>query len=689
MKLHKPYRPLFILSMTSLLAIPLCQHRAAASQGYAARVLHAFVTNIENDGVPSGNALIKASDGNYYGVTQHGGSNGVGVLFRITSGGFYTILHTFGIGSDGQVPHGGLVIGNDGNLYGTTQLGGVGGGTAYKVALDGSGYTIIHQFGTGAPPNDGGGPEGSLILGSDGNFYGTTLRGGSANFGVVFKMTAGGVVTILHSFADGSVTNDGETPADPLIQGPDGTLYGTTSVGGSSQVGTVFKLNTDGTGYTILHRFQDGSVANDGAQPTNPPVIGSDGNLYGSTYTSADFNGTIYRVSTSGTNYSVVHHFADGSIPNEGINPIARIISAPDGSMYGTTDAGGTAGQGTIFKLTTSGAVTMVYSFANNDGRSPNGDLLLDTDGKFYGMADSGGVVNKGTIYRVFPANLVISAPSAATAGVFFNATVTARDDSNTLVTDYGGTVHFTSSDPSATLPTDLTLTNGSGSFTATFYAAAPIAIRARDTAHSDLTNTANVSVNPGPFDHLTLTTPTTATAGLAFYAMLSARDQYNNVVKSFTDTIHIDSTDPQAVLPANFVLLGGAKQVSIKLQTPGTKTITTTDTNNSASVTSGNIDVGTLISKYVITGPASSTVNAVNTYNITAKDTVGNTVPGYTGTVHITSTDLNASVPGDITLTNGTGTFQVTFQTKGAQKVNANDTANAAIKGLAATTVR
>jgi len=790
---------LLALIAALLFALPLFATRTAA-QGSVPTILHSFSDgSIENDGASSFSNLIQASDGNFYGTTFEGGSTNNGVVFKMTPAGVVTILHSFMDGSvenDGAAPQSVLLEGPDGNFYGTTFYGGsASSGSVFKITPAGA-VTILHSFADGSVAGDGAGPLAGLTIGLDGDFYGTTNGEGSAGVGTVFKMTPAGAVTILHSFGDGSVANDGYDPYAGLTLGADGNFYGTTSSGGATNNGVVYSITTDGV-VTILHSFADGSVTGDGTFPQSGLVLGTDGNFYGTANNGSAGQGIVYRITPAGS-LTILHTFGDGSVANDGYDPYAGLTLGADGNFYGTTTIGGATmatdpdgqGFGTLYRITPAGAVTILHSFGDgsvaNDGIYLYTGLTLGSDGNFYGTTYQGGSAGLGTVFRLpavnfvvnAPANategapfsftvtaydlsgnvvtgyagtihftstdgaatlpadavlangvgtfsatfatpgsqtitatdtespftgnsgsikvgaivathLVVSAPLSATAGSAFNVNVTAEDDSGNIADTYSGTVHFTSTDPTSALHADTVLTKGTGSFSTTLYTAAPNLIRARDTATATITGTAGITINPDAVNHFTLTTPTTATSGLAFYAMLSARDQYENVIKSFIDTIHISSTDPQSVLPANFVLTSGAKQVSIKLQTPGTQTITATDTNNSMAVTSGSINVGTIAAKYVITGPATSTVGAVNTYTITAKDTVGNTVNGYTGTVHLTSTDPNASLPSDMTLINGTGTFQVTFQTKGAQKVNANDTVNSAIKGLAATTVK
>ena len=286
--------------------------------------------------------------------------------------------------------------------------------------------------------------------------------------------------------------------------------------------------------------------------------------------------------------------------------------------------------------------------------------------------------VNPGPVSQ-----LAVSAPSTATAGSPATFTVTAQDALGNTATSYTGAVHFTSTDPNGILPADAALTNGTGSFSATFNTAASETLRARDIVTASITGTAAISVSAGAVTHLTITAPSTAAVGTVITATVTAKDALNNTATGYTGTVHLTSTDTSAVLPANFTLTSGAKQVSIKLMTPGVQTVRATDTVNSGlTVTTGNITVGTTAAKLVITGPATATAGLPATFTVTAKDTGNNTVSSYTGTVHITSTDTQAVLPADATLTNGVGTFTVTLKTATTVSIVATDTVTTSIKG-------
>jgi uncharacterized repeat protein (TIGR03803 family) len=269
------------------------------------------------------------------------------VVFRVsTSGGAYTNLHYFnGRETNGVRPYGSLTLAN-GALYGTTFIGGASNrGTIFRMTTDGTAYTNLHDFAAGAA--DGANPMGDLTL-SGTNFYGMTQQGGSNNLGTVFRMNTNGTgYTNLHSFT--GYPNDGAGPPGSLTL--DGsTLYGMTQQGGKppNNLGIVFKINTDGSGYTNLHFFAGGT--GDGATPQGSGSLTlANGWLYGMTSASGAGNkGTVFRVSTDGRSYTNFHSFAGGT--NDGSTAYGSLML--DGStIYGMTYYGGTNNDGVVFTL--------------------------------------------------------------------------------------------------------------------------------------------------------------------------------------------------------------------------------------------------------------------------------------------------------------------------------------------------
>jgi uncharacterized repeat protein (TIGR03803 family) len=310
-----------------------------AAPGGTPQTIYSFGSSA-NDGASPIAGLVQGVDGALYGTTSDRGASGQGTVFKITTSGTLTTLHAFGSGTDGAKPSGTLVLGSDGNLYGTTQAGGTnGGGTVYRLAQDGT-LTTLYSFGSNV--GDGAGPYAGLVQAADGNFYGTTPLGGTNNEGLVYRVTPGGAVSTVYAFSPITANQnaDGALPYSGLVVGQDGALYGTTSYGGSSNYGTAYKVTTSGA-FTALHQFAGGT---DGAYPRAGLSVDTDGTLVGSASGAGSSNGgVLFRLSPSGT-LTTLYAFA--ATAATGSAPYAALVKASDGGFYGTTLGGG---NGTLF----------------------------------------------------------------------------------------------------------------------------------------------------------------------------------------------------------------------------------------------------------------------------------------------------------------------------------------------------
>ena len=339
--------------------------------------------------------LVQGPDGTLYGTTAQG--DGYGTVFRIQPDGTgFAVLKYFTNSVEGRNPWTGLVL-SGGTLYGTTESGGSSGkGTVFRVVTDGTGYAVLKNF----TDSEGAG-HAALVL-SGGILYGTTwsINCDSSNGnGVVYKMNTDGTgYTVLKRFTN----NDGPKGGGLVMSG--GTLYGTTfgssGSGGSSTSpgckGTVFTMNTDGTGYAVLKRF----TGTDGQYPYAPSascLVLSGGTLYGTTYMGGSSGkGTVFRVNTDGTGFAVLKNFTGP----DGQSPYAGLVSA-GGALYGTTYSGGSSGDGTVFKMNTDGTgFAVLKSFTGSDGSAPQAGLVL-SGGTLYGTTYSGGSSGKGTVFEV------------------------------------------------------------------------------------------------------------------------------------------------------------------------------------------------------------------------------------------------------------------------------------------------
>lgn len=279
-----------------------------------------------------------------------------------------------------------------------------------------------------------------------------------------------------------------------------------------------------------------------------------------------------------------------------------------------------------------------------------------------------------------------VTAPSTATAGTAFNFTVTALDQNNVTAAGYTGTVHFTSTDGSATMPANSTLTNGVGTFSVALKKGGTQTITATDTVTSTITGTSNgIAVGAATATHFTFSAPGTAKAGTAISVTVNAKDAYNNTVTGYTGTVLLTSSDPSAVLPAGSPLTNGTKVFSVTLKTAGSQTVTATDTvNSSITGTTNPIVVAAIAATHLsVSAPSTATPGTAINVTVTALDPYGNTATTYAGTVKFSSTDSAASLPANSTLTSGTGTFSVTLETPGSQTVTATDTVTKTITGV------
>lgn len=366
-------------------------------------LLHSFAGGT-TDGYQPQAGLVQATNGDLYGTTNAGGSDDNGVIFKIAPSGTVTTVLSFDYATnsnDGSQPYAGLIQDSNGDLYGTTDAGGTSAqGTVFKVTLAGALTTLV-SFSANA---DGSNPRAAMIRGSNGSLYGTTYLGGNNGVGTVFKMTGSGKLTTLHSFNGSS---DGGDPVAGLVQAANGDFYGTTYWGGASGAGTgtgtVFRLTPKGK-YTTLFSFCEigSTTCTDGANPAASLVHGTNGDLYGTTANGGTNGyGTVFKITPAGA-FTTVHSFdfADGA------TPVSGLIQATDGNFYGTTSGGGAAGAGTVFAMTPAGAVTTLYTFCSQanctDGSMPNAGLLQATDGSFYGttfenVSGSGG----GTAFKL------------------------------------------------------------------------------------------------------------------------------------------------------------------------------------------------------------------------------------------------------------------------------------------------
>jgi uncharacterized repeat protein (TIGR03803 family) len=381
-----------------------------------------------------------------------------------------TTLHSFD-STDGASPLAGLTQATDGNLYGTTAAGGAYPyGTIVKITTSGK-ATTLYSFCAQSGCPDGYMSTAGLVQATDGNFYGTTQYGGADNAGTVFKFSPDGTLTTLHSFCSQSECTDGRTPVAGLIQASNGDLYGTTWEGGTSNGGAVFQITTSGD-LTVLYSFDS-----TGVQPTAGVIEAANGNFYGTTLRGGSVDtyncyhvrmygcGTIYEITPTGALVMVYDFKGYG-----GGNPYGGLVQASDGNFYGTTDTDyGDTPSGTVFRLPLEGNLRTLYGFCADegctDGSIPTANLIQATDGNFYGTTEYGGTTNQGTIFEITPEGTLTMLYS-------FCPEKNCKDGSNpwgALVQDTDGNFYGTTESGGAgNLGTVFKLSTGLGPFVAT-----------------------------------------------------------------------------------------------------------------------------------------------------------------------------------------------------------------------------
>ena len=403
LRISSAYGLFLVCNLAAAALIP-----AGAASAARFHVIYSFPD--VNTGASPHTGLIKDAQGNLYGTTFLGGGEqtGNGTVFKLAPDGTETMLHAFkgGAYSDGSYPSGELVLDGSGNLFGATQAGGIDGGcgmngcgTIFEIAADGT-ESVLYIFTGGT---DGASPMGALLPDGKGGFYGTADGGAANRWGAVFHLSSAGKEKVLHAFGAGS---DGAGPQSGLIADKAGNMYGTTEYGGGSGCsgsgcGTVFAIAPDGT-ETVLHAFTGGS---DGATPISGLIRDKAGNLYGA----AEFGGvaggcggsgcgTVFKLAPDGT-FSALYTFTGGS---DGGQPAAALLRDGQGNLYGTTLFWGADGDGVAFKLTTDGQEHVLHTFTGrDDGAYPWCALLKVGKGKLVGTTSGGGAETNGTVFKI------------------------------------------------------------------------------------------------------------------------------------------------------------------------------------------------------------------------------------------------------------------------------------------------
>ena len=374
-------KPFLLTALTAVLLYSVAAVKIA--QGQTVTALYNFSPQ-SSSAAPQDVALAQGRDGELYGTSQGNGNTSDGSIFKVSSSRIFAEIFDFDI-TNGCCPGEGLILGSDGNFYGAAGGGGnERNGVLFKVTANGT-YTDIYDFSSSvanpfAPP----------IQASDGNFYGTTANGGPGS--TIYKFTMLGDFTTIYQF-------DSVNIGAPLIQASDGFLYGTTGNGGWAHCGTIFKMSTAGSLLQSVPFLCNAA----GSNPSAGALLqASDGNFYGTTVAGGLRNGgTVFKM-TPDFKISILYSFMGKSAgTKDGFTPVAGLIQATDGNLYGATFGGGANGMGTLYRISTGGAYQLLYSFNGAAGKAPLGSLMQHTNGTLYGTAEEGGTNKLGTVYQV------------------------------------------------------------------------------------------------------------------------------------------------------------------------------------------------------------------------------------------------------------------------------------------------
>jgi uncharacterized repeat protein (TIGR03803 family) len=460
MKLSLRRSSFLVLVVFALFAVSVPAHAQVTES-----VLYSFCsqTSCADGSFPSG--VVIGTDGNLYGLAEEGGTNNKGAFFQLTPAGKYTVLYSFCSQTgcpDGTYLQNGLLVAPGNTFYGTTLQGGDNNnGTLFKITSAGALTTLYTFCSAGGSCLDGSSPEGGVILGSDDNLYGTTGAGGTnaggepGGGGTVFQFNLStSKLTTIYNFCSQASCADGIHP-NGLLQGNDSALYGTTQDGGGSlESGTIFRVTTGGDFTSLASLCPTGSSCTDGEQTFATLLEDGSGNFFGTALEGGNSSsaGTIFEYTSTGT-LDTLYSFCPATGCADGEFPFSGLTKGSDGNYYGTTDSGGANSRGEFYEITPAGVYTALYGFcgeggsACTDGNGPTAPPAAAANGVFYGTTQGGGANNSGTVYKIVTGASTTSttttfdaAPNPATVGVPVKLTATVSGASGTPT----GTVNFT-----------------------------------------------------------------------------------------------------------------------------------------------------------------------------------------------------------------------------------------------------
>jgi hypothetical protein len=654
-------------------SIYLIKMTAAGVGSYSQSNLFDFTSITSSDIPPNAGGIALDGAGNVW-VPDSFQDTGVG-LYKFTASSSYAESY-FNLGGGILSPNA-VAFDASGNMYVADYGSGTpsdGSGGLYKLAWNGSSF--------GTPSKIMGGEFVAVAVDGNGNVYASyTPTSNSANHAsIVYKWpsslsshttVASGFINIngisvdpagnVYLADDGS---DGNSAGELFLEEYNGGSYAQSPVSLASTLNQPEAVAVDGDGNVYVPSTNTADTSSTSDQDlyvlnyTTPPTL-----IFGSVEEGNKSSAQSFEIKNIGNAIFTV------SVPGSGTNPSpsSGYLMDPSGTCS-IVSSGGSS-----YSLASNSTCTYAVDFDPNvSSGSENGTVTI-TDNNGGGttqvISTTGSV--SGATHLVFS-----TVPSTATVGVPFTVIVTAENSANGTDTGYSGTVHFTSTDGSATLPANATLTNGTGTFTVTLNTTGSKTVTATDTAVTGITATSSsITVQLATATHFTVTASGTDTAGTAVNYTVTALTASNSTATGYSGTVHFTSTDGSATLPGNATLSSGVGTFSATLKTAGAQTITATDTGNSSITgTSNSITVSpAAAASLTIQGPSTVTAGISTTYSITAYDAYGNIATNYTATATLTSSDVQAAFsPSTASIVNGSGSLIVALKTAGTQSISA-----------------
>ena len=644
--------PSFSISRILALAVLLLFASFSRVSAQTFSVLHSFAAGTANGEKPEAGVVLDSS-GNMYGTTANGGSTGAGILWEYSPSGAFTILHTFTSTTDGSNPNCPIVI-NQNNIYGTTFGSGPSTyGTLWEYSSTGT-FTVLHSF---VSASDGGNPFAGVTFDSSGNMYGTCWQGGANSGGTLWEYSSTGTFSVLHAFTSAL---DGKTLYRGASFDTSGNLYGTCNAGGANSSGTIWEYSSTGT-FSVLYSL---TSASDGGSPYAGVTVNSSGNLYGTCETGgAHSGGTLWEISAGG-NFTVLHSFTSAS---DGATPYADVTFDSGGNIYGTCHGGGAYAGGTIWKYSSTGTFSVLYSLQTSGGTTPYAGVTLNSSNTIFGTCEAGGKTSYGTLWKLTQA-ITLTGVSASSNSFMGGSSCMGTVTLSVPAGLNGLAVSLSSNSRYAVVPPSITVPSGaiSASFpiwTDACSSAQSATITAVNGANTFTTNLSLTTYNPYVFN--VQIAPTFIAGGTTATGQVQLDHFVTTVggeVVDLSSSNVVGSGAAYATVPASVTVPFGANNAYFSITTQSVTSvtgvsITATDTGSQSGLImllpSGGLGIDLTVNPGGIYGGNSAT----GTVTLSATQ-------GSATTVSLSSNNSVATVPTSVTIPAGSTSATFTVST-------------------------